>query len=256
MLRQMNVLRRALFALNRQDRREAWHTVVGRLAKLLGTRVYDLHANWHDDPEFRALWDGTPWPAHAADARKYTLFKLVRALAGTEGDTAECGVYHGMSSHLILHETTGSVRLHHIFDSFDGLSEPTAPDAVIDPQVFRWRKHDLRAPEAIARRNLASFPSARFYPGWIPARFGEVADRTFALVHVDVDLYQPTLDSLTFFFPRLVPGGMIVCDDYGFASCPGARRAVDEYAAAHHLGAIGLPTGQALLVRPVMRVDV
>jgi hypothetical protein len=44
-----------------------------------------------------------------------------------------------------------------------------------------------------------------------------------------VDLYQPTYDSLDFFFPRLVKGGVIVCDDYNFSNFPGAKLAWDEY---------------------------
>lgn len=66
---------------------------------------------------------------------------------------------------------------------------------------------DLRAAEAEALGRLAAFPFARLHAGVIPARFPEVADRRFSLVHVDVDLYRPTIDSLEFFYPRMVPGG-------------------------------------------------
>ena len=60
-------------------------------------------------------------------------------------------------------------------------------------------------------------------------RIPEVESKKFAFVHVDVDLYQPTLDSLKFFYPRLLPGGVIVVDDYGYSVFPGAKRAVDEF---------------------------
>jgi len=48
-------------------------------------------------------------------------------------------------------------------------------------------------------------------------------------VHIDVDLYEPTLDSLNFFYPKLVKDGVIVCDDYGITQFPGAKKAVDEF---------------------------
>jgi hypothetical protein len=76
---------------------------------------------------------------------------------------------------------------------------------------------------------LSEFPFVSVMPGWIPARFDEVGDRAFAFVHVDVDLYQPTRDSLEFFFPRLAAGGALVVDDYNWARFPGARTAVDEF---------------------------
>jgi O-methyltransferase len=48
-------------------------------------------------------------------------------------------------------------------------------------------------------------------------------------VHIDVDIYEPTRDSMAFFYPRLNDGGIIICDDYGFKSYPGATKAVDEF---------------------------
>ena len=50
---------------------------------------------------------------------------------------------------------------------------------------------------------LKDFNFIKTYKGWIPERFDEVKDRTFSFVHIDVELYQPTYDSLEFFFPRL-----------------------------------------------------
>ena len=75
-------------------------------------------------------------------------------------------------------------------------------------------------------------------------------DRSFALLHVDVDLYRPTLQSLEFFWPRLAPGGVVVCDDYGSRKCPGARAAFDEFFADKDARLIELPTVQALVFKP------
>ena len=69
----------------------------------------------------------------------------------------------------------------------------------------------------------------KLYKGWIPDRFKEVENRKFQFVHIDVDLYQPTLDALEFFYPRLVSGGVIVCDDYNLTMFPGAKQAWDEF---------------------------
>lgn len=51
----------------------------------------------------------------------------------------------------------------------------------------------------------------------------------FRFVRLDVDLYQPTLDSFEFLHPRMVPGGTVSCDDYAFTICPGTRRSFDEF---------------------------
>lgn len=75
-----------------------------------------------------------------------------------------------------------------------------------------------------------------------------MADRRFSLVHIDVDIYRPTLDALEFFWDRVTPGGMVVCDDYGFSTCPGATAAMDEFFDGR-APVMQLPTGQGLVIR-------
>ena len=65
-------------------------------------------------------------------------------------------------------------------------------------------------------------------------------------MHIDVDLYQPTKDSLEYFWARLVSGGRMVCDDYNW---PGAKRAVDSFCAAHGLHVRATASHQAVIER-------
>jgi hypothetical protein len=97
------------------------------------------------------------------------------------------------------------------------------------------------------RENLKAFPHCELHRGWIPHCFEPAKDARFALVHIDVDLYDPTRDACEFFYPRLATGGVMVFDDHGFASCPGATKAIDEYFADKPDTPLGLPTGQAML---------
>jgi hypothetical protein len=113
-----------------------------------------------------------------------------------------------------------------------------------------WHGGNLASTEGQIRHNLAKFANVHYYKGWIPERFHEVADGCFCFVHIDVDLYQPTRDAVEFFYPRLSPGGIVVCDDYGFATCPGARKAVDDFATGKGVPVLDLPTGQGLLIKP------
>lgn len=85
--------------------------------------------------------------------------------------------------------------------------------------------------------------------GWIPERFPEVADRSFCLVHIDVDLYEPTFESFKFFYDLMVPNGMMICDDYGSSFFPGARVAMDEFFADKAEIPIELPQGQGFIVK-------
>lgn len=100
----------------------------------------------------------------------------------------------------------------HLFDSFAGLS---APASDIDGRY--WHLGDLAGDLAEVASNLRQYGNLLvFHPGWIPEKFSEVCERTFCFVHIDVDLFEPTRDALSFFGPRMASGGLIVCDDYGF----------------------------------------
>lgn len=179
---------------------------------------------------------------HSID-RKYTLDQLAKAVVNVEGDTVECGAYMGASSYLICRRIAGLDKHHHIFDSFQGLSTPGPEDGTY------WQPGNLRCGEDVIREKLREFDFVAYHQGWIPDKFHEVESKRFCFVHLDVDLYQPTIDSLTFFYDRVNPYGMILCDDYGFESCPGARRALDFFFDDKREKIVSLPTGQGLVIK-------
>ena len=57
-----------------------------------------------------------------------------------------------------------------------------------------------------------------------------MADRRWAVVRLDGDLYESTMDGLTNLYPQLSPGGFLIVDDYGWVNC---RKAVEDYRAEH-----------------------
>jgi O-methyltransferase len=232
------------------ERRRAWSKHLERVARRHGLVIYPHHLNWIRTgvvTDLEARWGDLPGlPLDCCQL----LFSVARGISerGVAGDTAECGVRYGKSSFFVLHALRDSTRPHHLCDSFEGLSQPTDADAETGARRDAWRAGDLRADEQIARDQLLAFPQCVFHRGWIPDCFSGLEARRFAMVHVDVDLYEPTRAAFEFFYPRLSAGGVMVCDDYGFTSCPGARKAVDEFFADKPDKPIELPSGQALIV--------
>lgn len=202
---------------------------------------------WWDDEEFnRYLGRIGELHGHNTD-RKWALAQLLRLVRHVPGDTAECGVYLGASSYLICGANRSSPleKWHHGFDSFEGLSRPGGRDGDY------WRGGDLSVPLDACARNLAEFRECRLHKGWIPERFHEVDDKRFSFVHIDVDIYEPTKASAEFFYPRLNAGGILVCDDYGFTTCPGATRAIDEYLLDKPEKMLSLPDGGGMMIKGV-----
>lgn len=189
---------------------------------------------------YRRIMDAGNW--HSYD-RKYTLRELLRLVAHIDGDIAECGAYKGASAYLMCTAIADTTALVHLFDSFEGLAAPLPTDGAY------WQKGGLATSEDSLRQTLQGLDNYRVYKGWIPDRFADVADRSFRFIHIDVDLYEPTLASLQFFYPRLSPGGIILLDDHGFKSCPGAKLAADEFFADKPERIALLPSGQAMTMK-------
>lgn len=175
--------------------------------------------------------------------RRWTVGQMLRLVRDVPGDLAECGVFEGATSWQLCEFASKHSRKVHLFDSFIGLSEPTESDGT------HWNEGDLSASESVVRSNLAEFDCFETFAGWIPARFSEVEDRRYAFVHIDVDLEQPTHDSIAFFYPRTSSGGVIVLDDHGYDTCPGARKAALGFMADKREPVLDLATGQGLIIK-------
>lgn len=183
--------------------------------------------------------------------RRFQLAELAKAVRSLPGSTAECGVFRGVGSGMICQSLQGSYQtgeMHLGFDSWDGVSEPEEADRMPDGQ-HGWRRGQLRTPLAATQELLSVFDFCKLTQGWIPSCFGPAEGHRFRLLHIDVDLRQPTWDSLAFFYPRMVAGGVIVLDDHGFSDCPGARSAAIEFFADKPEPIIEVPTGQAFVFK-------
>lgn len=229
------------------------HYLASEIAyRLGGFRTYNSNQYWPTDPQFLAAWNSFPETDGRVKDRRFILWSMARSAARLEGSTAECGVYNGSSSWLICEEFQGNPGWkHHMYDSYEGLSEPETEDLPEQERTFKWAKHDLAVGLERVQRNMEKFgDNVEFHPGWIPTAFPKASDESFAFVHVDVDLYQPTMDSIAWFYDRLVPGGILLCDDYGYESCPGAYRAFNEFVADKpERSVVHLTTGQGYIVK-------
>ncbi|MEN0040994.1 MAG: TylF/MycF/NovP-related O-methyltransferase [Pseudomonadota bacterium] len=216
-------------------------------------RTIGAHMVWRDQPFWQKAQADHGQVKGIPDIRLYFLQSLIRSLENVDGDIAECGVRHGKSALYMwsaMSEERRSARTIFLFDSFEGLSDPIPGrdqmDTVVDENTGK-RLFDIGGPAQVLKR--FEDKNVEVKTGWIPDRFPEVETNRFALVHVDVDLYQPTKDTIEFFYDRMVPFGVMVCDDYGSGSYPGAREAIDEFFADKAENIVELPQGQSFIIK-------
>lgn len=258
---QLKHLLRLLWGVTRppRDPLERFKLLVALTGRLVPHYKLDWpHIDWWQDAEFNAFLARFKEDKTYNASRKFMVSQLVQLVDDVPGDTCECGVYLGASSYLIcrrnqlVNQEMHSSRVHHIFDSFEGISTPTEAD-----DTKHWQAGMLACGEEVVRMNLQEFEQVEYHPGWIPDKFHEVDMRTFCFVHVDVDLYQPTRDSLDFFYPRMNTGAILLCDDYGFDICPGATKACNEFLQDKLEKMLSLPGGGGFFIKgkPILQAN-
>lgn len=194
---------------------------------------------WREDRAFREVMEQVEprtlvdWPAC------FILYRTVRLCARLGGVMAEIGVFRGGTARLL--SRAAPEKTLHLFDTFGGMPPS-------DPRRDLHQEKDFADTSLDEVRSyLADCDNAVFHRGVFPETGVSVASELFCFVHVDADIYQSVWDACAFFYPRLVSGGAMVLDDYGFVTCPGAREAVDRFFGEHGVSPIYLPTGQALI---------
>jgi hypothetical protein len=149
------------------------------------------------------------------------LFRIVKKTENLNGDIAEVGVYRGGSA-AILANFKGNRALH-LFDTFEGLPE------VKDGKDILVKGEMQDTSEQMVIGLLNGISNYYIYKGIFPDTAGPVKNKTFSVVHLDTDLYDATLSSLEFFYPRMEKDGVIITHDYNDILTPGVKMAFDEF---------------------------
>jgi len=199
------------------------------------------------EPEFRDVYEPCKASTMTSLERMHALWLAVRHIsrARLEGDIVECGVWRGGSMMLAaktLLDAGDSSRTLWLYDTFEGMTEPTE----LDVQSMSGRDAaGILATEArttdnpfwaiaqldIVEQNMLStgYPTSRirYVQGKVEETLPAQMPDRIALLRLDTDWYESTRHELEHLWPRLVTGGVLIIDDYGYWQ--GARRAVDEF---------------------------
>jgi hypothetical protein len=178
--------------------------------------------------------------------RLYSVYKSIEYIVANniQGDIVECGVWKGGSSMcamLSLAAFGDQNRNFFLYDTFEGMSEPGEKDKDLSDSSAKDQLSSREkttsdviwaySPLEEVQKNIeyTGYPMSKVQciKGKVEETIpGTISDKV-ALLRLDTDWYESTLHELNHLFPKLVPGGVLIIDDYGHWK--GAREAVDQY---------------------------
>jgi O-methyltransferase len=207
------------------------------------------------DPECRRIVEAALPYTMTGVMRLRALVEAVRycEAAAIPGSYAECGVWQGgsvLAMILTLQERGVADRDIYLFDTFEGMTEPTEDDSSdLEPDALQtWREAEARGeqpwrgffdPATFSERSVherllgTGYPPERIHVvrGRVEDTIPADAPDQLALLRLDTDWYESTHHEMVHLYPALERGGVLIIDDYGHWK--GARRAVDEYFGDH-----------------------
>ncbi len=167
---------------------------------------------------------------------------------GLTGSVAECGVYYGETAMFI--NRYWAERPLYLCDTFEGFAQKDVINDAAHFEAFKkgmFHAHCFKSemPERIVETIKARmlFPDKlRIYQGYFPESIGDIRD-TFCFVNLDMDLYQPQLAGLRYFWDKMEAGGIILLHDYFHPELPGVREAVIDFEKERNRKLLKFPIG-------------
>ena len=173
----------------------------------------------------------------------FMIYSIVKTQTAIQGDLAEVGVYQGGSAKLIC-EVKKEKELY-LFDTFTGLPELSEEDTHFGEKYWHENEFSNTSAESI-KELLNKYVNVHITKGKFPESGEKIIDKKFCFVHLDVDLYKSTIESLKFFFPKMVKGGIILIHDF---HSDGIQKAVREFKSENQIQLIELTGSQAMIIK-------
>lgn len=166
------------------------------------------------------------------------------------GAFVECGVNTGILSLALCEyiDFNATGKDFYLFDTFNGIpesqmSEGEKTDRVRENAMFYEDCFEL------AQKNFAPFPRAQLVRGLVPDTLSTVSIDQVCYLSIDMNIVQPEIAAMEFFWDKLVPGAAIILDDYGWQPYRLQQEAHDRFAASKGVPILLLPTGQGLMIK-------
>jgi hypothetical protein len=221
-----------------------------RMYRTDGLWTYHGH-DFVDDPDFQRAyqrgvqafgWDyGIPWRVHMLLWAAGHGMKL-------DGAFVECGTARGFQASAVCEYYELCDRKFFLFDTFRKSVEAVGLTGAEYHAAPAYHPMYANSTEEVAA-NFAEWPSVRLVPGLIPGTLDTVQIDEVALLSVDLNAPEPEEAAIRHFWPRMVPGAMLVLDDYGFPGFEPSRASADRVAADLGFSIASLPTGQGLAIK-------
>lgn len=182
------------------------------------------YSPWLDDKVFLDTYSKISGSTLVDIYRCYELWSIAKQLEEKEGDIIEVGVWRGGTSGIIGKASKNSKGHFYLADTFHGVVK-----AGKDDTLYTGGEHsDTEESIVISLLESVGVDNYTILKGIFPDDFPSFKTNGIKLCHIDVDTFFSAADIMNSVWPQILPGGMVVFDDYGFFGCEGVTLYVNQ----------------------------
>lgn len=142
----------------------------------------------------------------------------------------------------------------YLVDSFEGPSFELYNDEEIAKGMVTKARNlkelgGYHYPIERVRKNFSEWKNVNFIKGFIPDVLPRVPAKSVCYLHIDLNCAAPEVEALAFFWEKIVPGGIILLDDYAYSTLEVQNKEMNKFAARKGISIASLPTGQGLIIK-------
>jgi hypothetical protein len=211
------------------------------------------NADMLQDPEFVSAYAAAQatqsWGASDMPWRAYNVCYFAWYASQLEGDFVECGVNRGGGALAIVEYVKFDKltdRSFYLLDTFEGFAQEYVNEEEKQLGATGNRYEDSYE---YVKTLFAEYPNVVLVRGAVPDTLPQVTSSQVAFLSIDMNVVQPEIAAAEYFWPKMVHGGVLLLDDYGWASHRLQKIAFDEFARAHNTRILVMPTGQGVLIK-------
>lgn len=198
---------------------------------------------------YQAASNTKPWEGFTLQWRVYIVCWLADKVKNLEGDFVECGVNTGAYSRAIVDyvDFNSLGKAFYLFDTFSGLDEKQITEnekkAGIADYLGNYKDVYQQVKETFSPFNV------QVVRGRVPDTLGECKSEKICYLSIDMNVTEPEIAAANYFWDKIVKGGVIILDDYGFPPHINQKLAFDSFAKEKGTSILTLPTGQGIIFK-------
>jgi hypothetical protein len=198
---------------------------------------------------YQAAVDTNPWKGFTLQWRVYIVCWFANMVKDLEGDFVECGVNTGAYSRAVIDyiDFQKKSKTFYLLDTYEGLIPDMITEAEKKAGIEEYLTHYTNVYDQVVK-TFAPF-NTKIIRGIVPETLPQCKSEKICYLSIDMNCVEPEIAAANYFWDKIVTGGVMILDDYGFSLHIEQKKAFDKFALEKGQSILSLPTGQGIIIK-------